>query len=42
MPEDIAAFGLFLCGDAGAHINGAALPIDGAWQAGFVLTAGNK
>ena len=42
MPEDIAAFGLFLCSDAGAHINGAALPIDGAWQAGFVLTAGNK
>lgn len=42
MPEDIAAFGLFLCSNAGAHINGAALPIDGAWQAGFALTAGNK
>ncbi len=42
MPQDIAAFGVFLCSDAGAHINGAALPIDGAWQAGFVLTAGNK
>ena len=42
MPADIAAFGIFLCSDAGAHINGAALPIDGAWQAGYVLTAGNK
>jgi len=41
MPEDIAAFGIFLCSDAGAHINGAALPIDGAWQAGFALTVGN-
>jgi 3-hydroxybutyrate dehydrogenase len=42
MPADVAAFGVFLCSDAGAHINGAALPIDGAWQAGFVLSAGNK
>jgi len=42
MPEDIAAYGVFLCGNAGAHINGAALPIDGAWQAGFSLTVGNK
>jgi 3-hydroxybutyrate dehydrogenase len=42
MPGDIAAFGVFLCSTAGAHINGAALPIDGAWQSGFVLTAGNS
>jgi 3-hydroxybutyrate dehydrogenase len=42
LPADIAAFGLFLCGDAGAHVNGAALPIDGAWQAGFMLTVGNS
>ncbi len=42
MPEHIAAFGVFLCSDAGAHINGAALPIDGAWQAGFSVTLGNK
>ena len=42
MPEDIASFGIFLCSNAGAHINGAALPIDGAWQAGFALTVGNK
>jgi 3-hydroxybutyrate dehydrogenase len=42
MPEHIAAYGVFLCSDAGAHINGAALPIDGAWQAGFSLTVGNK
>ena len=42
MPSDIAAFGVFLCSGPGAHINGAALPIDGAWQAGFMLTAGNS
>jgi 3-hydroxybutyrate dehydrogenase len=42
MPGDIAAFGVFLCSAAGAHINGAALPIDGAWQSGFMLTAGNS
>jgi 3-hydroxybutyrate dehydrogenase len=42
MPADIAAFGVFLCSGAGAHINGAALPIDGAWQTGFMLTAGNS
>ena len=42
MPEHIAAYGVFLCSAAGAHINGAALPIDGAWQAGFSLTVGNK
>ena len=42
MPADVAAFGVFLCSAAGAHINGAALPIDGAWQSGFMLTAGNS
>jgi 3-hydroxybutyrate dehydrogenase len=42
MPSDIAAFGVFLCSGPGAHINGAALPMDGAWQAGFMLTAGNS
>jgi 3-hydroxybutyrate dehydrogenase len=42
MPTDIAALGLFLCSGPGAHINGAALPIDGAWQAGFSLTVGNS
>jgi NAD(P)-dependent dehydrogenase (short-subunit alcohol dehydrogenase family) len=42
MPEDVAAFGVFLCSDTGAHINGAALPIDGAWQTGFMLTVGNS
>lgn len=42
MPSDIAAFGVFLCSSPGGHINGAALPIDGAWQAGFMLTAGNS
>jgi 3-hydroxybutyrate dehydrogenase len=42
MPADIAAFGVFLCSGPGAHINGAALPIDGAWQAGFMLTVGNS
>lgn len=41
MPRDIAAFGVFLCSEPGGHINGAALPIDGAWQSGFMLTAGN-
>ena len=42
MPADIAGFGVFLCSEAGAHINGAALPIDGAWQAGQVILSGNK
>lgn len=42
MPEDVAAFGVFLCSDTGVHINGAALPIDGAWQTGFMLTVGNS
>ncbi len=41
MPSDVAAFGVFLCSDPGAHINGAALPMDGAWQTGFNLTVGN-
>ncbi|MEQ1776882.1 MAG: 3-hydroxybutyrate dehydrogenase, partial [Burkholderiales bacterium] len=31
MPSDIAAFGVFLCSGPGAHINGASLPMDGAW-----------
>lgn len=31
MPAEIAALGVYLCGDAGANISGAALPIDGAW-----------
>ena len=42
MPDDIAAFAVFLCSGPGAHINGAALPIDRAWQSGFMLTAGNS
>ena len=42
MPEDVAAFGVFLCSDPAGHINGAALPIDGAWQSGFMLTVGNS
>jgi hypothetical protein len=42
MPSDIAAFGVFLCSGPGAHINGASLPIDGAWQTGFMVTAGNS
>jgi NAD(P)-dependent dehydrogenase (short-subunit alcohol dehydrogenase family) len=41
MPADIAAFGVFLCSDAGAHISGAALPIDGTWSAGWTVTTGN-
>lgn len=42
MPADIAAYGVFLCSEAGGHITGAALPMDGAWQAGFLLSAGNR
>ena len=42
MPSDIAAFGVFLCSGPGAHINGASLPMDGAWQTGFNLTVGNS
>jgi 3-hydroxybutyrate dehydrogenase len=32
--ENVAGLVLFLCGPFGADINGAALPIDGAWSAG--------
>ena len=32
LPADVAGLGLFLCSDAAAHINGADLPIDGAWS----------
>jgi len=32
--ENVAALIAFLCGSAGADINGAELPIDGAWTAG--------
>ena len=32
--ENVAAMVAFLCGPAGADINGAALPIDGTWSAG--------
>ncbi len=42
MPSDIAAFGVFLCSGPGAHINGASLPMDGAWQTGFMVTTGNS
>ena len=31
MPAEVAALGLFLCGDQAANINGADMPIDGAW-----------
>ena len=31
MPAEVAALGVFLCGDGAANISGAALPIDGAW-----------
>jgi 3-hydroxybutyrate dehydrogenase len=31
LPSDVAALGLFLCGDAASNITGTALPIDGAW-----------
>jgi 3-hydroxybutyrate dehydrogenase len=31
MPAEVAALGVFLCGDAAANITGAAVPIDGAW-----------
>jgi len=31
LPAEVAALGVYLCGDAAANISGAALPIDGAW-----------
>ena len=31
LPSEVAALGVFLCGDAAANISGAALPIDGVW-----------
>lgn len=30
-PAEVAALGVYLCGEAAANISGAALPIDGAW-----------
>jgi 3-hydroxybutyrate dehydrogenase len=30
-PADVAALGVFLCGEHAANISGAAVPIDGAW-----------
>jgi 3-hydroxybutyrate dehydrogenase len=32
-PEQIGALTVFLCSDAAAQINGAALPVDGGWLA---------
>ena len=31
MPAEVAALGVFLCGDGAANISGGLLPIDGAW-----------
>jgi 3-hydroxybutyrate dehydrogenase len=31
MPAEVAALGVFLCGDMAANISGAAVPIDGVW-----------
>lgn len=31
MPAEVAALGVFLCGDGAANITGASVPIDGAW-----------
>jgi 3-hydroxybutyrate dehydrogenase len=31
MPAEVAALGVFLCGDGAANITGASMPIDGAW-----------
>ena len=31
MPGEVAALGVFLCGDGAANISGGLLPIDGAW-----------
>ena len=37
-PEEIADLALFLCSDKAAHINGAAIPIDGGFlNNGFML-----
>ncbi|NLV88445.1 MAG: SDR family oxidoreductase, partial [Tissierellia bacterium] len=33
-PKDIADVAKFLCSDAGAHITGSTLTIDGGWTAG--------
>ncbi len=33
--ENVAEVIAFLCGPHGEYINGAALPIDGAWAAGL-------
>jgi 3-hydroxybutyrate dehydrogenase len=32
LPNEVAQLGVFLCSDAAANINGADLPIDGAWS----------
>ena len=31
LPSEVAALGIFLCGDAAANITGSVVPIDGAW-----------
>jgi 3-hydroxybutyrate dehydrogenase len=31
LPAEVAALGVFLCGDGAANISGASMPIDGAW-----------
>jgi 3-hydroxybutyrate dehydrogenase len=31
--EELAALTVFLCGESGASITGAALPVDGGWTA---------
>ena len=32
-PEQLGALATFLCSDAAAQLNGAALPVDGGWLA---------